>query len=119
MVMPSRADRQWGRFRIVGELGRGGMGVVYAAADMELERNVAIKVILDPALADPELMRRFEREVRITAQLEHPGVVPVYEAGRDEDGRRFFAMQQLRGRPWRTSSGASPRGTKRRWRRGR
>ena len=95
--MPSKLHAPLGRFHIRGELGRGGMGVVYTAEDPELEREVAIKVILDPVLADPELVRRFEREVRITAQLEHPGVVPVYEVGTDDAGRRFFVMQRLRG----------------------
>ena len=68
-----------GRHRIEGELGRGGMAVVWRAFDPELERALAIKVLLDTRDADTQ---RFLAEARITAQLQHPGVPPVHEIGR-------------------------------------
>ncbi len=76
-----------------GVLGTGGMGVVYAATDARLARQVALKVAHDPALG-----RRMAREARITAQLEHPGIVAVYDAGQDPDGRPWYAMRLIRGR---------------------
>ena len=75
------------RYELEREIGRGGLGVVYAARDRQLERPVALKV-LDSAL---------EGEPRRIAQLEHPGVVPVYEAGTLPDGRIFYAMKLVEG----------------------
>jgi serine/threonine protein kinase len=70
-------------------LGKGGMGEVWGARDTRLDRRVAIKFIRFPDDADgPELVRRFERESRITARLEHPGVPAVYDSGRDPEGAR-------------------------------
>jgi predicted Ser/Thr protein kinase len=84
------------RFAIRDELGRGGMGSVYAAHDSVLGREVAIK----QALADDAgALRLFEREAKITAQLEHPSIVPVHDAGRDEDGRPYYIMRRLEGEP--------------------
>lgn len=74
------------RYRIEREIGRGGMGVVYEAWDSELERSVALKVIEGPAV-----------EARTLAQLEHPGLVPVYDAGLLPDGRGYYAMRLVRG----------------------
>ncbi len=81
------------RYDLAGELGRGGMGRVHSAQDTRLGRDVALKV-LRPG-ADP---RRMQREARITAILEHPGVVPVYDAGVTEDGQPFYTMRLIRGR---------------------
>ena len=75
------------RYELEGEIGRGGMGVVYAARDRELDRRVALKV-LDFALAG---------EARLIARLEHPGIVPVYEMGTLPDGRPFYAMKLVAG----------------------
>ncbi len=84
------------RFELGDELGRGGMGRVVAATDRALAREVAIK----QALADDDVdLARFEREVRITARLEHPAIVPVHDAGRDRNGRPFYVMRRLQGRP--------------------
>lgn len=85
------------------ELGRGGIGRVYVAFDQHLGRNVAIKELLtDPlgvsgshALED---RARFLREARVTGQLEHPGIVPVYELGKRPDGTLYYAMKLVRGR---------------------
>jgi hypothetical protein len=81
------------RFEVRGELGRGGMGRVDDAFDRALGRPVAIKHMLrdDPA--------RFAREARITARLEHPGIVPLHEAGRTADGTPYYVMRRIDGRP--------------------
>ena len=85
-----------GRYSLLEELGRGGMGVVYLAREVRLDRLVAIK-LLPPALAAvPDLRERFLREARTAARLTHPHIIPVYAA--DEAGRfAFFAMAYIRG----------------------
>src|SRR5262249_55450841 len=70
-----------GRFRILRELGRGAFGIVYLAFDPGLGRAVALKVPRGHALTDPGLRDRFHREARAAAGLDHPNLVPVYEAG--------------------------------------
>jgi len=85
------------RFRIVHLLGRGGMGEVYLAEDVRLDRKVALKV-LAPALAgDPEFLRRFHREARAASSLNHPNVCVVHEIGDAEDGSPFMAMEVVEG----------------------
>jgi len=84
------------RYVIEGQIGAGGMGVVFAAKGARLGRPVAVKVIT----ADREdLRRRFEREANVTARLQHPAIVPVYSTGRSRDGRPFYAMKQVSGEP--------------------
>ena len=75
------------RYELGEEIGRGGLGVVYAARDMQLDRRVALKV-MDAAWAG---------EARLIARLEHPGIVPVYETGTLPDGRVFYAMKLVAG----------------------
>jgi serine/threonine protein kinase len=83
-------------FQIVGALGRGGMGVVYRATDLSLERPVALKLVA-PELAEDELFRRrFLKEPRLAASLDHPNVVPIYEAG-EHDGQLYLAMRLVEG----------------------
>jgi len=84
------------RFDEQAELGRGGMGRVVEAIDLALDRPVAIKHLL--ATGDAELAR-FEREVRITARLQHPSIVPILDAGRDAQGRPFYIMRKIDGEP--------------------
>src|SRR5690349_16904320 len=84
------------RYECVQELGSGGMGTVYLAEDRELDRLVAIKVINTPDITD-DLRERMIREARIIARLEHPGIVPVHDAGTLPDGRIFYAMKFVRG----------------------
>jgi hypothetical protein len=85
-----------GSYRIDGEIGRGGMGVVYRAVDMRMDRRVALKVIAPDLAADPGFRTRFQRESRVAATLEHPHIVPVYEAG-DVEGQLFMAMRFIDG----------------------
>lgn len=84
------------RYEVTGRLGRGGTSVVFAARDRLLERDVAVKVI-DPRATGDGAIRRLEREARILARLEHPGIVPVHDAGRLADGRLFYVMKLVRG----------------------
>jgi serine/threonine protein kinase len=76
--------------------GRGGMGIVYRARDSALERTVALKLIAPELAADSGFRARFEREMRVTAQLDHPNVIPVLGAG-EEDGRLYLAMRWVDG----------------------
>jgi serine/threonine protein kinase len=85
-----------GRYTALEELGRGGMGTVYLARDEALGREVAIKI--PNALVGTTLDRRLEIEARALAALEHPGIVPIHDAGRLADGRLFYAMKRVRGR---------------------
>src|SRR5512147_1213938 len=85
-----------GPYRILGELGRGGMGVVYRALDERLQREVALKVLSPGLIADPELGRRFVQEARAAAALSHPGAAMVFEIG-EAQGVTFIAMELVRG----------------------
>jgi len=83
-------------YRIEDVIGRGGMGVVYRATDIELDRTVALKVLV-PELADDEsFRRRFVSESKIAASLDHPHVIPIYRAG-EADGTLFLAMRHVPG----------------------
>src|ERR1051325_8862622 len=86
------------RYRIIGEHARGGLGCVTRAHDRELGRDVAIKELISRGNISEV---RFMREALITARLEHPGIVPVHEAGRWPDGTPFYAMKLVAGRPLR------------------
>jgi WD40 repeat protein len=83
------------RYKVLGEHGRGGIGVVSRVHDLEIGRDIAIKELLVRHDANEA---RFLREALITARLEHPGIVPVYEAGRWPDGTPFYAMKLVSGR---------------------
>ena len=85
------------RYRLGAELGRGGMGRVVEAFDTQLGRTVALKEVLPRGTG--KIDRRFEREVQITARLEHPSIVPLYDAGTMPDGRPFYVMRKVTGRP--------------------
>jgi hypothetical protein len=76
---------------------RGGLGEVFLARDETLHREVALKQIQDHRAGHPESRLRFQREAAITAYLEHPGIVPIYALGRDEDERPFYVMPFMRG----------------------
>ncbi|TMQ08497.1 MAG: serine/threonine protein kinase [Deltaproteobacteria bacterium] len=85
------------RYRLGAELGRGGMGRVVEAFDLQLGRTVALKEVLPRG--GPVVARRFAREVQLTARLEHPSIVPLYDAGVMVDGRPFYVMRRVSGRP--------------------
>jgi eukaryotic-like serine/threonine-protein kinase len=84
------------RFRLLHRIGRGGMGAVFLAEDQTLGRRVALKVLDVPDEAG-DLAARLLREARILAKLEHPGIVPVHDAGTLPDGRVFYAMKYVEG----------------------
>jgi serine/threonine-protein kinase len=85
------------RYRVVREIARGGMGVVYEAEDVELRRRVAIKVLASE-LASEHAVEHMRDEARTIAKLEHPGIVPLHDAGLLPDGRLWYAMKLVRGR---------------------
>ncbi|MFM7040385.1 MAG: serine/threonine-protein kinase [Planctomycetaceae bacterium] len=86
-----------GRFVVLEPLARGGMGEVSIARDEELQRDVAFKEIRSSAADDHRYRSRFLREAEITAQLEHPGIIPVYARGERECGRPYYVMRLIRG----------------------
>ena len=86
-----------GDYRIVREIGRGGMGAILRVWDEQLGRHLAMKVALGRD-GSSERLARFLEEARVTGQLDHPGVVPVHELGLDAQGRRFFTMKLVEGR---------------------
>ena len=85
------------RFRILRPHAKGGLGAVFVALDVELNREVALKQILDSHADDPLSRHRFLMEAEITGGLEHPGIVPVYGLGTYADGRPYYAMRFVRG----------------------
>ena len=91
-----RPDLSGTRYRLLDEIGRGGMGVVYEAEDEALGRRVAVKV-LAAELASSTEAERLRREARTVARLEHPGIVPVHDVGELSDGRVYYAMKLVRG----------------------
>ena len=86
-------------YEILGELHRGGQGIVYRARQTATNRVVALKVLLAGAFATSRQRRRFDREIEIVAQLDHPNIVTVYDSGVSADGRHYFAMQYVEGVP--------------------
>lgn len=85
------------KYRGFRELAHGGSGTLLACYDNNLGRTVAIKRLPDGESDDPRQRRRLLREARITAQIQHPNTVPVYEVGRDDQGRLYFAMKKVEG----------------------
>ena len=90
------SERQLGDFVLVREIGRGGMGVVYEARQISLDRRVALKVLPFAAVLDQRQIARFENEARAAAQLHHPNIVPVFSVG-CERGVHYYAMQYVEG----------------------
>ncbi len=86
------------RYQLFGEIARGGMGAVLKGRDADLGRDVAVKVLLEAHREKPELLRRFVEEAQIGGQLQHPGIVPVYELGTFADTRPYFTMKLVKGR---------------------
>ena len=84
-------------YRVDSLAGRGGMGVVYRATDLSLERPVALKLIAPELAEDKRFRERFLREPKLAASIDHPNVIPIYEAG-EHDGQLYLAMRFVEGR---------------------
>jgi eukaryotic-like serine/threonine-protein kinase len=93
-VLPEQA----GVCRVVGEIARGGVGLILKGHDERLGRDLAVKVLRDEYKDRPEVVRRFLDEAQVSGQLQHPGIVPVHEVGQFEDGRPDFTMKLVQGR---------------------
>src|SRR5262249_47703342 len=93
---PSPAWQQLGDFRIIREIGKGGMGIVYEAEQVSLGRRVALKVLPKQLLADDRTKHRFEREAKAAAKLHHTNIVPVFGVG-EHDGLPYYVMQFIHG----------------------
>ena len=87
---------QISHYRIVSKLGAGGMGEVYRAHDSRLDRDVAIKVLPQDFVSDPERLARFDREAKVLASLNHPGIAAIYSL-LEEQGRTFLVMELVEG----------------------
>jgi non-specific serine/threonine protein kinase/serine/threonine-protein kinase len=96
-LVSARFPGSIGRYRIVGLLGEGGMGIVFEAEQQHPRRRVALKVIRGGTLVSEQQVRMFQREVETLARLKHPNIGAIYEAGRTEAGEHFFAMELVRG----------------------
>jgi serine/threonine protein kinase/Flp pilus assembly protein TadD len=93
---PFPCPERLGDYRILREIGRGGMGVVYEAEQESLSRRVALKVLPAQALADPQQQKRFQREAKAVARLHHSNIVPVFGVG-EHDGTSYYVMQYIQG----------------------
>ena len=99
-----------GHYRLLEQLGVGGMGTVYRAEDLRLKRPVAVKVLTADLLAEPEALEWFKREARVAAALNHPNICTIHDVG-DHHGRPYIVMELLEGEPLREllRGGALPR----------
>lgn len=94
--MDIKPGSEFAGFRLEGQIGEGGMGVVYRARQLDLERTVALKLIRPAKQGDRELTRRFQRESRLAASIDHPNVIPIFQAD-EVEGIYFIAMRYVEG----------------------
>lgn len=95
--LEKRGDEFWlGKFRVLGELGRGGMGIVYLAIDTSLNRKVALKVLPDELACDDRVVKRFLREAEAAARLRHPNIISIHLAG-EVNGTYYYSMEYVPG----------------------
>lgn len=97
-MIPSDAMCAASRYELIGEIARGGMGVLLRAHDRLIGRELVIKLLRDELRGHATAERRFLREARINGQLQHPGIVPIYDVGRFPDGRPYLTMRYVYGR---------------------
>jgi serine/threonine-protein kinase len=97
-AIPALSNGGFARYQLQGEIARGGMGAILKGRDIDLGRDLAIKVLLDAHQGNPEVVRRFVEEAQIGGQLQHPGIVPVFELGTFPDRRPYSAMKLVKGR---------------------
>ncbi len=94
---PLSAPRAEDRYRLLDNFAHGGLGNIWRAKDAIIHREIAFKELLPKALKNPRIVERFLEEAQITGQLEHPGIVPIYDVGYQENGTPFYAMKLLKG----------------------
>ena len=98
MIQTSTQPMQYGRYKILNELGRGAMGVVYKAHDPQINRIIALKMLREDRVTSNEFVQRFLKEAMAVGRLSHPGIVTVYDVGQDH-GTIYIAMEFLEGTP--------------------
>ena len=95
--MSLEAGQTLSHYRLIEKIGEGGMGVVWKAFDTKLDREVAVKLLPEDLASDPERLRRFEREAKAAAAINHPNIVTLYSV-EDAEGTHFIAMELVEGR---------------------